>query len=75
MTPWRAAVLALAIALAAFAAWGLYTQAGLHAFDEMAGMIPCAAAVLSGLLFALLLLGWIWRFVRRRQVYARARGR
>lgn len=75
MTRGRLAVLALAIALAGLAAWGLHTDAGMHAFDEMAGMIPFAAALLGGVLFAGLLLDWVWRFGRRRQVYARARDR
>ncbi|CAN5315348.1 hypothetical protein BH10PSE13_BH10PSE13_14640 [soil metagenome] len=62
----RTVVRALALALAVFAAWGLHSETGRHAFDEMAGMIPFAAALLSSLLFALLLLDWAWRFLRRR---------
>lgn len=45
-------LLALAIACEAFAWWGLGTVPGRQAFDEMAGMIPYAAAAL-GALFAL----------------------
>jgi hypothetical protein len=48
----------LAIACEAFAYWGLETVAGRQAFDEMAGMIPFAAAVL-GALFCLVS-AWAW---------------
>lgn len=41
---------ALAIACEAFAYWGLSTAPGRRAFDEMAGMIPVAAAVLGAFL-------------------------
>jgi hypothetical protein len=51
---------ALAIACEAFAYWGLSTVAGQQAFDEMAGMIPFAAAVLGALLCVVSALAW-WR--------------
>jgi hypothetical protein len=41
---------ALAVSCEAFAYWGLSTVPGRRAFDEMAGMIPLAAAVLGALL-------------------------
>jgi hypothetical protein len=41
---------ALAIACEAFAYWGMSTVQGQHAFDEMAGIVPFAAAVLGALL-------------------------
>jgi hypothetical protein len=40
----------LAVSCEAFAYWGLSTVAGRSAFDEMAGMIPLAAAVFGVLL-------------------------
>lgn len=43
-------LLVLALACEAFAYWGLSTVPGRRAFDEMAGMIPLAAAVLGGFL-------------------------
>lgn len=49
----RAAVLlclAVAAALTAFAFWGLETQAGRTAYDEMDGLYPLGAAMLAGLL-------------------------
>jgi len=45
-------LVALALACEAFAYWGLNTISGRHAFDEMAGMIPLAAAVLGLVLAA-----------------------
>jgi cytosine/uracil/thiamine/allantoin permease len=42
--------LAAALALAAFAWWGLETASGRHSFDEMAGMIPFGAGVLAAVL-------------------------
>lgn len=56
-------LLAIAVACEAFAYWGLNTVAGRAAFDEMAGIIPLAAAPL-GLCFALAALLLWWR--RRR---------
>lgn len=43
-------LLLLAAGLAAFAWWGLFTAAGRHAYDEMAGIVPHAAGVLSAIL-------------------------
>ncbi len=36
-----------AAALAIFAYWGIYTAAGRQAYDEMAGMVPFFAGILS----------------------------
>ena len=44
------ACLLLAFLLALFAYWGINTPGGQHAFDEMAGMIPFGAGLLSGAL-------------------------
>lgn len=57
-----AAVLLLVLALAceAFAYWGLKTQPGREAFDEMAGIVPLGASLLGALLTALAALAW-WR--------------
>jgi len=60
--PWI--LLAAALACLAFAYWGLATPAGRRAYDEMAGMIPMAAA-LAGALFALAaVVIWIVRWWR-----------
>jgi hypothetical protein len=56
-------LLALAIACEAFAWWGMGTVAGRHAFDEMAGMIPYAAAALGAAL-ALASAFALWRSLR-----------
>ena len=55
---------ALALALAAFAWWGLYTASGAVAFDEMDGLIPFFAGVLA----AMLAIGAavVWSLGRRR---------
>ena len=46
-----AAILAIAGALlVAFGYWGIETNAGRRAFDEMAGMIPWGAGVLGSVL-------------------------
>lgn len=50
----------LALPLAAFGGWGLHTAAGRRAFDEMAGMLPLAAAWGSLLLAVLALLLALW---------------
>ncbi len=60
---WKA-LLCLAVALAAFAYWGLFTQAGGRAFDEMDGMIPFFAGVASPILAAAGALLW---FLGRRK--------
>lgn len=49
-----------ALACEVFAYWGLNTVAGRSAFDEMAGMIPLAAAPVGLCLAGAALLTW-WR--------------
>jgi len=49
---------ALALCLAGFAYWGLNTDAGRHAFDEMGGIVPLAAVPASFLLVLLAILFW-----------------
>ena len=57
--PVLAAVLfAAAIVLASFSYWGINTAAGRQAFDEMAGIIPYSAGLLSVILAALASLSW-----------------
>ncbi len=57
-------LLAAAVACLAFAYWGLATPAGRRAYDEMAGMIPMAAA-LAGAAFGLAAIAiWIVRWWR-----------
>ena len=36
-------LMCISMALAAFGLWGMFTEAGNRAFDEMAGMIPVFA--------------------------------
>jgi hypothetical protein len=57
--------LVLAVLLAGFAWWGMFTTGGNRTFDEMDGMIPFAAGVLS----ALLAIGAVitWGFSRTRR--------
>lgn len=50
----------IGLACEAFAFWGLETRAGRRAFDEMAGMIPMAAAPV-GLLFVIAAMVIWWR--------------
>ena len=47
---WSSVLLTLGLALAIFSWWGMFTQSGNRAFDEMAGMIPVAAGLVAGLL-------------------------
>ena len=47
-----------AFGCAAFSYWGLNTVAGRRAFDEMAGIIPLAAGVLSAPLLLLAVFLW-----------------
>ena len=54
---------ALALACEALAWWGLRTVGGQHAFDEMAGMIPLAAAAFGALLAVASAVAW-WRSAR-----------
>jgi len=57
-------LLVAAIACFAFAYWGLETPAGRRAYDEMAGMIPMAAA-LAGTVFCVCAVAiWLWRWWR-----------
>ena len=58
-----------AVLLELFSLWGLNTAAGRSAFDEMAGIIPLAAAPL-GLLLLLCALG-LWYWERRRAMARR----
>lgn len=57
-------LVALAALCEAFAWWGLNTVAGRAEFDEMAGMVPLAAAPLGGVLACGALLLW-WRRRKR----------
>lgn len=54
-----AACLVLAISLASFSYWGLYTESGRHAYDEMDGIIPLAAAPLSVCFAVCAVLAWL----------------
>jgi len=63
--PWPALLGAAAVACEAFSYWGLNTVPGRAAFDEMAGIIPLAAAPL-GLCLALAALFFWWRDRRKR---------
>nr|WP_314074188.1 hypothetical protein [uncultured Roseococcus sp.] len=57
----------LAAALGAFAWWGLLTTEGSRRFDEMDGMIPFAAGVLSALLALGGVIAWAFSGMRRRR--------
>lgn len=61
MLPWVFVV--LAVLLAAFSYWGIFTRAGAARFEEMAGMIPFFAGIVGG---ALLVAALIIAVVRRR---------
>lgn len=54
--------LALAAILGAFGYWGLFTEGGRHAFDEMDGMFPFFAGILAILFFMIFL---VLRMLRR----------
>lgn len=57
-----AILVGLGIALLAFGYWGLETESGRHAYDEMDGIIPAAAGMLGlCLLVAALVLALIYR--------------
>lgn len=55
----------LAVLLAGFAWWGLRTESGSRSFDEMAGMIPFAAGVLSAFLTICAVITWGFSRLRR----------
>jgi len=57
------ACFATSILLLVFGAWGIFSTSGQHAFDEMAGIVPFAAIVLSPVLAIVALIAW-W-FARR----------
>jgi hypothetical protein len=57
-------LLLLAVACEAFAWWGMNTASGRAAFDEMAGIIPLAAAP-AGLVLAVTSIFTWWRSTRR----------
>ncbi len=57
-----ALLLTIAATLATFSYWGLFTQAGQHAFDEMDGLYPFFAGILA--VVALLLFS-AWLALRR----------
>ena len=59
-------LLVIGIACELFAFWGLETHAGRRAFDEMAGMIPFAAAPLGLLFVAAAIVIW-WRSLRTKR--------
>jgi hypothetical protein len=60
------ALLAAAAALAGFAYWGIFTVTGRRAYDEMAGVIPYSAGLLSALLAAgAVLIFWLSRHAGR----------
>ena len=59
-------LLVLAAACFGFAYWGLATPAGRSAYDEMAGIIPMAAALAGGILVLAAAAIWTWRWLRRR---------
>jgi hypothetical protein len=55
------------LALMAFSYWGVETESGRRAYDEMDGIIPIAAGVLGALLLALAIVFVIVRFWRSRR--------
>ena len=57
-------LLVLAIACETFAYWGMSTASGRRAFDEMAGMVPLAAAVAGALFVVVAAVVW-WRAAPR----------
>ncbi|MDB5411758.1 MAG: hypothetical protein JWR10_93 [Rubritepida sp.] len=56
----------LAVILAAFAYWGTSTVGGRKAYDEMAGMIPWGAGLLSVVLAVCAIITW-WLAKRMRR--------
>lgn len=57
--------LCLAVPLAGFAYWGLFTADGSRRFDEMDGMIPFAAGVLGALLAICAAITWGFSTLRQ----------
>lgn len=57
------ACFAASILLLVFGVWGIFSTPGQHAFDEMAGIVPFAAVLLSPVLAIVALTAW-W-FARR----------
>ena len=49
--------LILSVSLALFGLWGLATESGMSAFDEMAGIIPAYSLFASPIIFILSLIG------------------
>ena len=52
------ACFAASILLLVFGAWGIFSTSGQHAFDEMAGIVPFAAVLLSPILAIVALIAW-----------------
>jgi len=50
MRQWALVLILGAAALGTFFYWGVYTAAGRHQFDEMAGIIPYSAGLLAFIL-------------------------
>ncbi len=50
MRHWALGLILAAAALGTFFYWGVFTLAGHHRFDEMAGIIPYAAGLLAFIL-------------------------
>ena len=67
-----AILIVLAIACEAFGYWGLNTVDGKFTYDEMAGIVPFAAAVV-GWIFAVIavVLLWLKRCARKRSLAVR----
>jgi hypothetical protein len=60
MKTFAIALLVIALPLEVFAYWGLFTEAGGRAFDEMAGLFPFYAGLLgAGLALCGALLWWV----------------
>lgn len=48
----------LAVGLAGLAWWGIFTVAGRHAYDEMAGIVPFGAGLLAAILAVCAMVAW-----------------
>ena len=53
-------LLVLAVLLAAFSYWGIFTRTGAARFEEMAGMIPFFAGIAAGVLLVIAAVLWWW---------------